>query len=63
MLFLATAAALIEPRLFGYAIDEAIVPKQWDFLRALTIIYLLVVCVRASTTIAHDICSSFSVSG
>ena len=27
MLLIATAAALIEPRLFGYAIDEAIVPQ------------------------------------
>jgi ATP-binding cassette, subfamily B, multidrug efflux pump len=53
MIVVATIAALLEPRLFGYAIDEAIIPKKWEFLRQLTIIYLLVVCVRAATTIAQ----------
>jgi ATP-binding cassette, subfamily B, multidrug efflux pump len=54
MIVVATIAALVEPRLFGYAIDEAIIPKKWQFLQQLTILYLLVVCVRAATTIAQS---------
>jgi ATP-binding cassette subfamily B protein len=53
MILIATAAALAEPRLFGYAIDEAIIPKNWSLLQNLTIIYLLVTCIRTSTTIAQ----------
>lgn len=53
VLILATSMALVEPRLFGYAIDEAIVPRRWDDLRNLAIFYLLVVCVRAASTIGH----------
>jgi ATP-binding cassette subfamily B multidrug efflux pump len=53
MLLVATVAVLIEPRLFGYAIDEAIVPKRWDLLQRVAIFYLLVTCIRAATTIAH----------
>lgn len=41
-----TFAALLEPRLFGYAIDDAIIPKRWDHLKALSLIYLLIICSR-----------------
>jgi ATP-binding cassette subfamily B protein len=54
MIVLGTSAIIIEPRLFGYAIDEAIVPRNWAYLQSLTVIYLLVVCVRASATIAQS---------
>ena len=48
-----TFAALLEPRLFGYAIDEAIVPGKLEFLRGLSIIYLLIISVRAAAVIGH----------
>src|SRR4051812_29563419 len=54
LIFLGTAAALTEPRLFGYAIDEAIVPGKWDSLRKLVVLYLLVGCVRVVATIAQS---------
>lgn len=54
MVLLGTGAVLIEPRLFGYAIDEAIVPKDWEKLKGLAILFLFVVCVRASATIAQS---------
>jgi ATP-binding cassette subfamily B protein len=41
-----TSAALLEPRLFGYAIDEAIVPKDWDKLRIIGTVFFFVVCIR-----------------
>jgi ATP-binding cassette subfamily B protein len=53
MLLVATGTALVEPRLFGYAIDGAIVPRDWSYLKTLTIVYLLVICVRAATTIGQ----------
>jgi ATP-binding cassette subfamily B protein len=46
MVVTGTAAALAEPRLFGFAIDDAIVPGNWPRLRELAIIYLGVICVR-----------------
>lgn len=49
-----TFAALLEPRLFGYAIDEAIVPKRWDRLQQLGLIYLLVVIVRVGAVIGQN---------
>jgi ATP-binding cassette subfamily B protein len=45
-IFVGTFAALMEPRLFGYAIDEAIVPHDWARLNQLTLIFFLVICVR-----------------
>lgn len=53
LIFLGTAAALSEPRLFGYAIDDAILPKDWLLLRNIGIFYLLVVCIRVSSMIAQ----------
>jgi ATP-binding cassette subfamily B multidrug efflux pump len=53
MILLATGAALAEPRLFGYAIDEAIIPKNWPLLQNIAVIYLLITCIRTSTTIAQ----------
>src|SRR4051812_43934441 len=41
-----TVATLLEPRLFGYAIDDAILPRRMDHLRVLTLIYLGLTCVR-----------------
>ncbi len=46
-------ATLTEPWLFGYSIDEAIVPKNWQRLRDLTLIFLAVECVRVGTLIGQ----------
>src|SRR5690349_19752353 len=35
LIILGTFAALLEPRLFGYAIDDAIVPRDWTRLMQL----------------------------
>lgn len=41
-----SAATIFEPRLFGYAIDDAIVPKNWELLIRLGILYFGVVALR-----------------
>ncbi len=46
LVLLGTAATLLEPRLFGYAIDAAIVPRNWVRLMQLTRLYALTVLVR-----------------
>jgi ATP-binding cassette, subfamily B, multidrug efflux pump len=48
-----TAATLLEPVLFGRAIDEAIVPGNWPLLERFTIIFFGVVCVRIVATIGQ----------
>ncbi|MGZ3697346.1 MAG: ABC transporter ATP-binding protein [Bdellovibrionota bacterium] len=53
MILIGTAANLMEPRLYGYAIDEAIVPKNLDLLRTLAIIYLVTIALRVFSTIAQ----------
>jgi ATP-binding cassette subfamily B multidrug efflux pump len=46
LLLLGTGASLLEPWLFGYAIDAAIVPKDWPFLRVLVVVVFAVMSVR-----------------
>jgi ATP-binding cassette subfamily B protein len=53
MILLGTAATLLEPRIFGYAIDEAIVPKKWDLLKPLTAIFFTVTLVRVVAAISQ----------
>jgi ATP-binding cassette subfamily B multidrug efflux pump len=48
-----TFAALLEPRLFGYAIDEAIIPMRWNALVRLGVAYLVIVVVRVAAVIAQ----------
>jgi ATP-binding cassette subfamily B protein len=48
-----TAAALIEPRLFGYAIDEAIIPRDRARLTQLGVLFGLLTVVRALATVAE----------
>ncbi|OFZ18284.1 MAG: hypothetical protein A2X94_07480 [Bdellovibrionales bacterium GWB1_55_8] len=48
-----TAAALLEPRLFGFAIDEAIVPRDWSKLRSLSAIYFGVILIRVVSVIGQ----------
>jgi ATP-binding cassette subfamily B protein len=53
LVLLATGAALLEPRLFGYAIDEAIIPRNEPKLVQLAIIFLAVECVRVASMIGQ----------
>ncbi|MBI2711287.1 MAG: ABC transporter ATP-binding protein [Bdellovibrio sp.] len=46
MIFLGTFAALLEPRLFGYAIDEAIVSKRQDLLEWIGAAFIGATCLR-----------------
>jgi ATP-binding cassette subfamily B protein len=48
-----TAAALVEPRLLGYAIDEAIIPRDHARLTQLAALFGLLTLVRAGTTVAE----------
>lgn len=51
MIFSGTTALLLEPRLIGLAIDQAIVPRNWEILRRIVIVYFFVVVIRAGSTI------------
>jgi ATP-binding cassette subfamily B protein len=48
-----TAATLVEPRLFGYAIDEAITPGNLAKLTTLSEIFLLLIVMRVAATVAQ----------
>ena len=53
LVLLATGAALFEPRIFGYAIDEAILPRDEPRLVRLAVLFLVVECVRMAATIGQ----------
>ncbi len=53
IVLLGTGASLLEPRIFGYAIDEAIVPRRWDLLVRYSWVFLVVILVRVVTSIAQ----------
>jgi ATP-binding cassette subfamily B multidrug efflux pump len=46
MVVIGTFAVLMEPRIFGYAIDEAIIPKRLDRLEKTALVFLLATIVR-----------------
>ncbi len=46
---------LLEPRIFGLAIDEAILPKNWDRLVQFTAIYFVVTAVRTGAVVAQGV--------
>ncbi len=46
MIVFGTFATLLEPRVLGYAIDEAIIPKRWDLLKSITSFFLFLTIVR-----------------
>lgn len=52
-ILLGTFAALAEPRLFGYAIDEAIVPRRLDLLVRFSGIFLCVIIIRMIASISQ----------
>ncbi|MCM2278810.1 MAG: ABC transporter ATP-binding protein/permease [Oligoflexia bacterium] len=53
LVLLGTAATLLEPRLFGHAIDEAIVPRRWDRLVELTSWFFVLITVRVLAVIGQ----------
>lgn len=54
MIAVGTLAALLEPQIFAYAIDEAIVPRRWELLFDLGVAFLLVIVVRVVSLIAQS---------
>ena len=54
MILLGVSATLLEPRIFGYAIDEAILPRNPHLLKVLSLWFLFAVCLRVSTAIAQS---------
>lgn len=54
MIIVGTTAAILEPQLFGYAIDEAIIPRKWDALWQLGMLFFTVVCVRVAAVISQS---------
>ena len=59
VMIIATGAALVEPRLFGYAIDEGIVPRNWNRLLAITLVFLTVSIVRVLAMIGEGFLFEF----
>ncbi len=53
MVLLGTFAALLEPRLFGYAIDDAIIPKRWDLVVSFGVALFGVISVRVVAAISQ----------
>jgi ATP-binding cassette subfamily B multidrug efflux pump len=53
MIVLGTAATLLEPYLFGYAIDHAILPKNWHLLVRLTTIFFGLTTLRITMMIGQ----------
>jgi len=52
-ILLGTFAALTEPRLFAYVIDEAIVARRGDLLTRFTLIYFCVIVIRMVSTMSQ----------
>ncbi|MFL5813683.1 MAG: ABC transporter ATP-binding protein [Bdellovibrionia bacterium] len=61
MIVLGTVATLLEPYLFGYAIDHAIVPKNWELLVRLAVATFGLISVRIAMMIGQAY--SFEVLG
>jgi ATP-binding cassette subfamily B protein len=53
MIGLATLGALLEPWLFGYAVDEAILPGRMDVLKWLVVALFIEIALRVGATIAQ----------
>jgi ATP-binding cassette subfamily B multidrug efflux pump len=51
MILLGTFTTLLEPRIVGYAIDEAIAPKRLDRLQLVSFVFLLVTSLRVVAAI------------
>ncbi|MFN7685006.1 MAG: ABC transporter ATP-binding protein [Oligoflexia bacterium] len=55
LILVATAAALFQPRLFGYAIDEAVIPKDLQKLKGYALLFLGVEVLRVVSMIAQSL--------
>lgn len=55
LILAATAAGLLEPRLFGYAVDEAVIPKDLGRLQKLALAFLGVEIVRVLATVGQSL--------
>jgi ATP-binding cassette subfamily B protein len=53
MIVVGTAATLLDPYLFGYAIDHAIVPKNWELLVHLTVAFFGLIVLRNAMMIGQ----------
>lgn len=53
MILLGTSATLLEPRIFGYAIDEGILPRNSSRLRTIGILFFSVTCLRILSVMAQ----------
>src|SRR5688572_20497872 len=51
MVITGTLAALLEPRILGFAIDEAIISKRWNYLKWLAASFLIVTGLRTGAAI------------
>jgi len=51
MILLGTFCTLLEPRILAYVIDEAIVPKRWDKLKMMVVVFILATCLRVVSAI------------
>ncbi len=51
LIVLGTLAAVLEPRIFGYAIDEAILPGRWDRLKGTGLVLFLAIGLRIFSAI------------
>jgi len=54
LVVLGTAASLYEPRLFGRAIDQAIIPKDLDLLAKMTVVYFSLIFIRIVSSIGQQ---------
>lgn len=59
LVIIATASTIAEPRLFGYAIDDAIIPKNWDMLKKIAFIFLFVEIIRVLSVMIHEYIFNF----
>ena len=53
MVFLGTFAVLMEPRIFGYAIDEAIIPKRIDRLHEVAFVFFMLTGIRVFAAVTQ----------
>ncbi|MBY0470266.1 ABC transporter ATP-binding protein/permease [bacterium] len=54
LILVATAATLLEPRLFGYAIDEALIPQRPLLLKQLVGLFLIIELTRLASVLLHS---------
>lgn len=56
MILLSTLAALLEPRVMGWIIDDALLPKDWNKLHQMGVCYVIVLVVRVLSLMIQSYC-------